>query len=242
MRRLSVLVNFRLPRFYNQKIARIDKGGNVKRPLLIGALAAATFATPALADPVQIQGTATATVHNTDPGLVLWSTPGAFNISLDLDGSPSSSMFVANLFTVGTDEGTVNVLPAEDNIAYPVSVLFSFTNPWDASGNPLTGQSFGFIALNPFSSCGIFTGGCGAIQWSGPQTFNFGNGGSFSVALNDVTFGTPGSAQVGGTFTLISNSVAPVPEPATWAMMLVGFGAVGYAMRRRRRGLITQLA
>ena len=26
-----------------------------------------------------------------------------------------------------------------------------------------------------------------------------------------------------------------VPEPATWAMMLMGFGAAGYAMRRRRR-------
>lgn len=28
--------------------------------------------------------------------------------------------------------------------------------------------------------------------------------------------------------------VAAVPEPATWAMMLVGFGAIGFAMRRRR--------
>lgn len=27
----------------------------------------------------------------------------------------------------------------------------------------------------------------------------------------------------------------PVPEPATWAMMLVGFGAAGYSLRRRRR-------
>jgi hypothetical protein len=26
-----------------------------------------------------------------------------------------------------------------------------------------------------------------------------------------------------------------VPEPTTWAMMLVGFGAVGFAMRRGRR-------
>jgi hypothetical protein len=25
-----------------------------------------------------------------------------------------------------------------------------------------------------------------------------------------------------------------VPEPATWAMMLLGFGAIGFSMRRRR--------
>ncbi len=28
---------------------------------------------------------------------------------------------------------------------------------------------------------------------------------------------------------------APVPEPATWGMMLMGFGAMGFALRRRRR-------
>lgn len=30
-------------------------------------------------------------------------------------------------------------------------------------------------------------------------------------------------------------SATAVPEPATWAMMLVGFGAVGFGMRRRRK-------
>jgi hypothetical protein len=29
--------------------------------------------------------------------------------------------------------------------------------------------------------------------------------------------------------------VAGVPEPATWAMMLVGFGGIGMALRRKRR-------
>lgn len=33
-----------------------------------------------------------------------------------------------------------------------------------------------------------------------------------------------------------------VPEPATWAMMLLGFGAIGYSTRRRRRVLLRQAA
>jgi hypothetical protein len=35
------------------------------------------------------------------------------------------------------------------------------------------------------------------------------------------------------------NTGAAVPEPSTWAMMLLGFGAIGFAMRRsRRRGAL----
>jgi hypothetical protein len=34
----------------------------------------------------------------------------------------------------------------------------------------------------------------------------------------------------------------PVPEPATWAMMLLGFGVVGFAMRRSRKPVFAQLA
>ena len=42
---------------------------------------------------------------------------------------------------------------------------------------------------------------------------------------------------------IIRVTVSPaVPEPATWAMMLMGFGAAGYAMRRRRRPVLAQAA
>jgi hypothetical protein len=33
---------------------------------------------------------------------------------------------------------------------------------------------------------------------------------------------------------LLDNVSLTVPEPATWAMMLVGFGAAGAGLRRRR--------
>ena len=37
-------------------------------------------------------------------------------------------------------------------------------------------------------------------------------------------------------------SISPVPEAATWAMMLLGFGGIGLAMRARRRPVLAQVA
>ena len=38
----------------------------------------------------------------------------------------------------------------------------------------------------------------------------------------------------GATYTVETAAVGGVPEAATWTMMIVGLGVVGYAMRRRR--------
>jgi hypothetical protein len=47
-----------------------------------------------------------------------------------------------------------------------------------------------------------------------------------------------------GTTSAFTGAIAfgAVPEPSTWAMMLLGFGAVGFAMRRRRRPALLQVA
>ena len=42
-----------------------------------------------------------------------------------------------------------------------------------------------------------------------------------------------GTGSLGGTITISQ----AVPEPATWAMMLLGFGAIGWQLRRRRSSL-----
>ena len=148
------------------------------------------------------------------------------------------SSFTTTVLTIGTPESAVNLF--EDTTPRQVSVDFAFLNPTDATGALVTGSTTGFIV--PFTSCGILAGGCGGVDWSNtPTVFNFGDGGSFSLLLDDAVFGTPGTARVSGTFTLLSNSV---PEPATWAMMLMGFGAVGFAMRRKRsqQALLGQIA
>jgi PEP-CTERM motif len=40
-------------------------------------------------------------------------------------------------------------------------------------------------------------------------------------------------------FTLAGGGGGGVPEPATWAMMLIGFGIVGVSMRRRQKVHVT---
>jgi len=39
------------------------------------------------------------------------------------------------------------------------------------------------------------------------------------------------------TFTYTPTATGAVPEPATWAMMLMGFGMAGYGLRRRARSV-----
>ena len=38
----------------------------------------------------------------------------------------------------------------------------------------------------------------------------------------------------------VTSSTGGVPEPATWALMLLGFGGLGTALRSRRRATLAQ--
>ena len=74
--------------------------------------------------------------------------------------------------------------------------------------------------MNGFSLSNIsFTGDSIIVNWQGLSFTD-----TTVVSLN-VVFGA-----------------AAVPEPGTWAMMLLGFGAVGFSMRRRRRPALVQIA
>jgi hypothetical protein len=57
----------------------------------------------------------------------------------------------------------------------------------------------------------------------------------FSRSAGDISRVRFSNEYVGIREITTSAGVAAVPEPATWAMMLAGFGIVGGAMRRRQR-------
>jgi hypothetical protein len=64
-----------------------------------------------------------------------------------------------------------------------------------------------------------------AVQFGAPQStsFNLSPGTEYEL----VVTGTPG--------TYFTANVSAAPEPATWALMVLGIGAIGVAMRRSRR-------
>lgn len=63
---------------------------------------------------------------------------------------------------------------------------------------------------------------------------------SFGAGDYRLTFGgtTTGGGGEGGSLTFFQ----AVPEPSTWAMMLLGFAGIGFAMRRRRNPALAQVA
>jgi hypothetical protein len=68
--------------------------------------------------------------------------------------------------------------------------------------------------------------------------------GTWSVGTGTLTFSILDYGSLGNNFAMswamtcandiIQGQVTGVPEPGTWVMMLLGFGAIGFAMRRKR--------
>jgi hypothetical protein len=102
-----------------------------------------------------------------------------------------------------------------------------------------------FNALETTSTVSIIINGVA-------QTFNLGNGENFfgiqatgTDTISSIAFDTNGIGVVDLRQLRIGGVAAAVPEPATWALMLIGFGAAGFAMRRSRkqqRGVMLQVA
>jgi hypothetical protein len=88
------------------------------------------------------------------------------------------------------------------------------------NGNLLAASGGGFSSWTNFAANSGFVAGANTLQ--------------FVVTNVGQTSGNPSGLRV--EFT--ASDVTAVPEPASWAMMIAGFGLVGAAMRRRTTAAI----
>lgn len=209
----------------------------MKRNVLaaISVAAAALFATPASADVVHFAGTATGcfgaactppawTFLGTTNDASLLYTNGQFSQNTDANGHLSIGGTSDNLgvFNLGLSDHDYN--------GDIFKLLVTFTAPpGTAPGSTLLQTMLEGIVSN--SS----TGGVSIHFNDSPHQFSY-DGGSFTFQANNVDISSFSAAQ------LISGTIRAVPEPATWAMMLMGFAGMGMAMRRRRTPALAQIA
>lgn len=90
-------------------------------------------------------------------------------------------------------------------------------------------------------------------SFTGSQIFNPANGSQTDPNLNPVVrfnltngsqsaFTTLRLSSTGNAFEVDNFAINAVPEPATWALMMIGFAAVGFGMRRRRPQMAPRFA
>ncbi|MDP9096230.1 MAG: NF038132 family protein [Pseudomonadota bacterium] len=141
----------------------------------------------------------------------------------------SAGNHVAWLFTARTTP-TGNTspgfgLPANDSALTPMATPIT---PGAPTWSPLGGSS-GTCFSGPSNGCG-YTGWIGsnyAIAAAGNYQIKFG-----VTNFGDKTYDS-GLAFAGVTVNGNPVPVGGVPEPATWALLVSGFGMVGFASRRR---------
>ncbi|HVZ61069.1 MAG TPA: hypothetical protein VG892_09820 [Terriglobales bacterium] len=167
------------------------------------------------------------TLNTVDPGLVLnWAPALATPYSFNLNPGQSTGWF--NLFDLWTNETAVNL--GEDTVPKPISVTMNFSQPI-ASGT-VGGSTYGVY--------GVIQGG--HVTWSAPVVVPFGNGGSFTMYLQDADFNmgvlgvNEGQKYGADIYAKIkyNNSPSTVPEPGMLFLLsssLVGLN--GYLRKKK---------
>jgi PEP-CTERM motif len=106
---------------------------------------------------------------------------------------------------------------------------FSFTSflldPSSSSGGTVSSSKGGFLDFDGPVVPGLYS--LSGPQWNDITWIEFAthDAGLPKIHLDDLTFGVPGFA-------------APVPEPETYAMLLLGLGVVGFVSRRQLRNRV----
>ena len=186
--------------------------------------ALATLAMASAANAAQFVGNYTVNAYGGSQGLEIETYDATPTFSFNLNSIGQSS--TQTLFKIWTDEGSVS---GDDQNHKTITVHFNFTAP-SSFGGDMTGSTFGEIDGNWQN---------GHVTWNDPIYLAF-NGGQLKVTMNDADFnsgyrglddGYNEAATISAKFELMGNAV---PEPATWAMMITGFGMAGVALRRRR--------
>jgi len=148
----------------------------------------------------------------------------------------SSSMSYTGPSTLGAD---TTIGYSEAGLASPFTEWLNLTNTLSGIYSitlDTSSRSVNFTSAYLFDGVNSYALTCQVGCVSGTSEFwNLDDtllaAGNYTLWINGTNSST---GSLAGTITITDHGV---PEPATWAMMIIGFGAVGFSLRRRRNSL-----
>ncbi len=188
--------------------------------------------------------TATTTGAPGEDNLRLWG-PGDlfFNVNNGLSASPTGGNFIAADGDYHKGKLTQDITGLIVGQTYALTFNYAGAQQLEFDGPTTEGFQFGLEGMGINQQTQTLNNvNHGFTGWQ-TQTFNF-----VATQASDTLYflaqGTPAGQPPFALLDSVSliggfGTVPTAPEPATWAMMLIGFGIVGLNMRRRnaRRGL-----
>ena len=215
------------------------------RNRLIAALAGAVLATSAQADVIYDNGTpASGDLNGNDA--TQWVQAEDFTLAAG-GIVTGAGVYIAGINGIGNWDGNFTYYLFASNGSDPGSVL----QTGDVSVTPVdTGSTWDFggnIYLFEFDFLSSFDASVGTTYWLGIHASSDWNRDNIYWIHTGPNGTIPGRESDGGAFDnwdwlgpehafyLTDGAGTAVPEPGTWAMMLLGFGAVGVALRRGRK-------
>lgn len=220
------------------------------KSVALGALMVAAVFVPSMAS--------AATIVNvtTGPGLGLNGTGTAEGESLNTGAAPAGDSGWNNIefnWYTGTVDTTHNTISGLTALAD--GDVFILTQAYTGTTAGLSSSTAGFVAESTGISAGVYDFASSVTLAANTEYYIYsdtalneplvstsGGTANFERWRSPSTGNSPDFAEAVGTENLFDLQGTAVPEPATWAMFLVGFGAVGFAMRRPLRKVVIPFA
>ena len=159
----------------------------------------------------------------------------------DFNAPASDALVTGSRFLFLTGTSAQGALPAAGDHSRYLSVTGNGAASI-AFAAALTGFSLDIGSVDSYNSIRLSFVGGGSQTFTGGQLVANADGNQLLARTNGrFNFFASGDEKIASltflsgqnSFEIDNLAVSMVPEPATWGMLLIGFGAIGYALRRR---------